>query len=60
MPRRRVHHLLMTTSTRPEPLTYGSYLHLDAADEDEILEALRRHGWTCTRDDVLVSKASGY
>ena len=38
----------------------GSYLHLDAADEDEILEALRRHGWTCTRDDVLVSKASGY
>ncbi|WP_315773547.1 hypothetical protein [Rhodococcoides kroppenstedtii] len=38
----------------------GSYLHLDAADEDEIVEALRRHGWTCTRDDLLVRKASGY
>ncbi|MBY6366544.1 hypothetical protein [Rhodococcoides corynebacterioides] len=38
----------------------GSYLHLDAADEDEILEALRRHGWTCTRDDLLVEKASGF
>ncbi|MBY6350823.1 MULTISPECIES: hypothetical protein [Rhodococcoides] len=38
----------------------GSYLHLNLVDEDKILEALRSHGWTCTRDDTLVNKASGY
>ena len=38
----------------------GSYLHLDAADEHEVLEALRPYGWTCTRDDAMVNRASGY
>ncbi|NIL81087.1 hypothetical protein [Rhodococcoides kroppenstedtii] len=38
----------------------GSYLHLNSVDEDQILEALRGHGWTCTRDDTLVNRASGY
>ena len=38
----------------------GDFLQLSPEHEDEIVSAMRRHGYECVRDDDLVWKASGY
>ncbi len=38
----------------------GYFLSLRLDSEAEIVAALEQHGYRCTRDDVLVNKATGY
>lgn len=38
----------------------GDFLQLDPLDEDEIVSAMREHGYDCVRDEDLVWEASGY
>lgn len=40
-----------------ESILNGDYLELDAAQEQAIVAAFIEHGYTCSRDDMLVQRA---